>query len=41
MAGIGEEARIQSSISSDIDAFKNKYSITEQQTDESIVHINI
>lgn len=41
MAGIGEEARIQSSISSDIDSFKNKYSITEQQTDGSVVHINI
>lgn len=41
MAGIGEEARILSTISSDIDAFRNNYSITEQQTDGSIVHINL
>jgi len=41
MAGIGEEARIQSTISSDIDTFRNKYSINEQQTDGSIVHVNL
>lgn len=41
MAGIGEEARIQSTISSDIDCFRNNYSINEQQTDGSLVHINL
>lgn len=41
MAGIGEESKIQSTISSDIDGFRNNYSITEQQTDGSLIHINL
>lgn len=41
MAGIGEESRIQSTISSDLDAFRNNYSINEQQTDGSLIHINL